>query len=530
MTNKPLSLDELDTACQARWREGDLENCRKLAQQLLDRAREVDDALMQSQGLLHLTRCALRSSHYLVTVELAEQASQLLRMEGQVDAEVEALSLACSALTALRRFDEAIAAGQRALMLSQQADHPLSTVVAADPLGLALAWTGQLDASLARFQQGLACARELGRADWVAHLSIHRACGTALAVALMRDEDRAAVEPTLLERMALTIEEALQSCERSPGVLNAVTQRPGRFLLGWVQVLLACWSGQPAIAQAQLAQIRPLVHGERGWLDLLACCAGAEVARVQGRLDAAADSAAAVVAAGLEMSHLALADLGAGLLSRVLAEQGRYEQALQVERDRARRLRQARAAALAGLERSSQADLAVRSRQQILAEAVRRPSEDPLTGLADRAQFVLRCEALLRRDDVERSRCAVVRVALRDAAGLAARQGPLMRDRALCAVAALLRRQLRVGDLPARWSHDEFAILLHRSGPEESERIAERIASAVRGQEGGSPMAGIDLEVVTGHTLLRSGDTVTTLMRRSEDMLAANLRLELRAA
>ena len=68
------------------------------------------------------------------TVELAEQAGQLLRLDAQVDAEVEALALACNALTALRRFDEAIAAGQRALLLSQEADHPLSAVVAADPL------------------------------------------------------------------------------------------------------------------------------------------------------------------------------------------------------------------------------------------------------------------------------------------------------------------------------------------------------------------------------------------------------------
>lgn len=530
MQEKPLSLDELDTACQARWREGDLQACHQLAQRLLDRAREVDDTLMQSQGLLHLARCALRTSQYLATVELAEQAGQLLRLDAQVDAEVEALALACNALTALRRFDEAIAAGQRALLLSQEADHPLSAVVAADPLGLALAWAGQLDASLDRFTQGLACARALGRADWVAHLSIHRACATALAIALARDESDDVVEARALDQLDRVVEEALARCERSPGVPNAVTQRPGRFLLGWVQVLQACWSGRPAIAQALLAQIRPLVHGERGWLDLLALCASAEVARVQGRLEAAADTAAAVVCAGLELSHLALADLGAGLLSRVRAEQGRHDLALQVERERARRLRQARVAALEGLVRVARADLAVRSRQQVQAEALRRPIEDPLTGLADRTQFVQRCDALLRREDVDRSRCAVVRVALRDAAALAAGHGPLVRDRALCAVAALLRRQLRVGDLPARWSHDEFAILLHRSGPEESARIADRIATAVRGHEGSTLLAGVALDVVTGYTLLRSGDTVSTLMRRSEDMLASSRRLELRAA
>jgi tetratricopeptide (TPR) repeat protein len=388
MIDKPLSLDELDTACQARWREGDIETCRGLAQRLLDRAREVDDTLMQAQGLLHLSRCALRSSHYLLTVELSEQARQLLRLEEQVDAEVEALALACNALTALRRFDEAIAAGQQALLLSDEADHPLSAVVAADPLGLALAWSGQLEASLDCFEQGLNCARELGRADWVAHLAIHRACAAALAIALTREESEPAIDAASLAHLDRVVEEALASCERSPGVLNAVTQRPGRFLLGWVQVLQACWGGRPAVAQALLAQIRPLVNRERGWLDLLVQCAAAEVARVQGRLDQAVDSAAEVVAAGVEVSHLALADLASGLLSRVLADQGRADQALQVERERARRLRQARAMALQAQERCARADLAVRARRQALAEALKRPSEDSLTGLADRTQFV----------------------------------------------------------------------------------------------------------------------------------------------
>jgi len=519
-----LSLDELDTACQAQWREGAIDACRLLAAQLRQRAREVDDAGLESRALLHTARCDLRSASYLSALEAAHQAAQYARLEGQTEDEVEAHALACTALTALRRMDEAIAAGTLAFELAQQEPHCLAPVMAADPLGLALAWSGQVDGADQAFASGIACALDLGRLDWAAHLAIHRACGHALALVLTFDDEPAAARSLRLARLGQVLEEALARCERTPGVPNSVTQRPGRFLLGWVQVLRACWLGELELASRLLARIRPLVQRDRGWLDLLAQCAAAEIARTQRRFEAAEASVREVMAEARQLSHLALADLAAGLLSRVLADQGHHAQALEVERERARARRQALAAGTAQHQRCAAASAEVRGRWLTASATALRPSEDPLTGLADRRQFTQRLDGLLQRTDVERARCAVMLVALADAEALAAHHGPLLRDRVLCALAALLRQSLRSGDLPARWTHDEFAVLLHRSGQEETQRVGERIAEAVAQHDWSALAAGLQVRLHIGQVPTRSGDTVSLAMRRCDDALHASRR------
>ncbi|HNG82563.1 MAG TPA: GGDEF domain-containing protein, partial [Burkholderiaceae bacterium] len=166
----------------------------------------------------------------------------------------------------------------------------------------------------------------------------------------------------------------------------------------------------------------------------------------------------------------------------------------------------------------------VRGRWLTASATALRPSEDALTGLADRRQFTQRLDGLLQRTDVERARCAVMLVALADADALAARHGPLLRDRVLCAVAALLRQSLRSGDLPARWTHDEFAVLLHRSGPQESQRVGERIAEAAAQHDWSALAPGLQVHLHVGQVPTRTGDTVSLLMRRCDDALHASRR------
>lgn len=525
-----LSLDELDTACQAQWREGHVAGCRPLATQLAQRAREVDDAPLEARGLLHLARCDLREAAYLDALSSARLAAGLFALEDIADSEVEALALACMASTALHRLDEALDWGLQAMALAEDCPEPLALVLAADPLGLAQAWAGEAEAADRTFAAGLERARLLGRSDWLAHLAIHRACAAALATVLTLDDLPPPRRAASLDRLGEVIEQALGCCERAPGVPNAVTQRPGRFLLGWVQVLHACWAGEPLLAQQLLGRIRPLVRREHGWLDLLALCASAEVARALNLHAQAEATAREVMAEATKLSHLALADLAAGLLSRVLAQDGRPAQALELERERARLRRQTRTQALPRRTSAARDELALRARLRQRSAAVPRPSEDSLTGLADRHQFIQRLEGLLQRADVGRARCTVLCVAVADAALIAARHGPLVRDRVLCTVAALLRQLLRSGDLPARWTHDEFAVLLHRSGHEESGRIAERVVRAVAAHDWTALAEGLQVRVHCGHALTGAGDTVTQLMRRCDDALHASMRGRKQAA
>lgn len=523
-----LSLDELETTCQARWRSGALAACREAAQLLLERAEHADDALMQLRAQIHLSRSALQLSQPTQAWLAARCGVVLCRIEGCLEEEVEALSLACSALTHLHRCDEALTDGAMALALAEQSCMPLAPIQAADVLGLAQAWSGQLDEALTTFAMGAARAHSIGRADWQAHLAIHAA--SAVAWALLRGDPQTQDGARLTDRLAQLVEAATTLCEINPGVSGPQILRPGRFLLGWAQVLLWCWNGEVAAARRLLPQIGLLAPAANGWLAALLPLATAELAFAQG--DPVLADAANRQALGLaeEASHLALADAVDAQRVRLLAHQGRFEEALRAERSRGHRLGQAREQQADLRRRTAQAAVEVLNRGMLAAATAVRPAEDALTGLADRHHFVQRVEALMQRTDVERARCSLIKVALVDAADIVARHGPLARDRAMCALAALLRQLLRGADLPARWTADEFAILVHRSGPEESRRVCARIEAAVSQYHWSVLAPGLLVKVVTAWAPTRSGDTVAQAMRRCDDALHAGERERLEAA
>jgi diguanylate cyclase (GGDEF)-like protein len=517
-----LSLDELDATCGALWRSGAVGDCRLQALRLIELAGAGDDARAQARGWLHRARCDQFQSAYLDMLEAARRAMALLHA-GDSDRDlVQARLLACVAATALNRPNESIEAGLLARHLAEDAQNADDRILATEALALAFGWAGQNEAALDCFDSAQEQARTGAGTERVVQLLIERACIQSWHC--IRQDERSAETAAFLAVQA-TVAEVMACCEATPGGLHALAPRAGRFQLGWVQVLLTCWRGEAERARVQLASIRPLTQDERPWLDLLAVWAAAEIALKQRAWPAAEASARRVFDEAHRLSHEALAEQGARMLSSLLLTQGKHALALDVARESAQRRHGGHERALPSHVRLAQFLAQARERDLQQRTRLSRPSDDSLTGLHARGYFLQRAQELLRTMDLSRARCSVLQIGVTGIHELAERHAPLIRDRVLCAVARLLRETLRAGDLPARWTHDEFAVLLHRSSADDTARVCQRIAEAVLAHDWSALTEGLAVQVGISHAQARTGDSIETLMRRcDEEMRAGRLQ------
>jgi len=127
----------------------------------------------------------------------------------------------------------------------------------------------------------------------------------------------------------------------------------------------------------------------------------------------------------------------------------------------------------------------VRARQAV-EEANRRLNElattDELTGLWNRRRFMELLDVEVER--VRRYATSLVLVML-DVDHFKAfndTHGHAFGDKVLMAVAAVLRQEVRAGDVPARYAGDEFMILMPNTSAAEAERAADRIRRRLAAQ------------------------------------------------
>jgi diguanylate cyclase (GGDEF)-like protein len=141
---------------------------------------------------------------------------------------------------------------------------------------------------------------------------------------------------------------------------------------------------------------------------------------------------------------------------------------------------QATAALREDITRRQSVETRLRQREEQLEHLA---THDPLTGLANRTLFLDHLEQALAADtDLDSNRtCAVLFIDLDGFKHINDTHGHRAGDTVLTTVAARLRRNLRAGDLPARFGGDEFAVLLHGITSSTDSRIAaDRLISALR--------------------------------------------------
>jgi len=116
---------------------------------------------------------------------------------------------------------------------------------------------------------------------------------------------------------------------------------------------------------------------------------------------------------------------------------------------------------------------------------------DPLTGLLNRRAFGLAFERDIERAVADERPLSVAVFDLDYFKALNDELGHAGGDEALRAFARVLTSACRPGDVVARMGGEEFAVVLFGAGPEEAERIAERVGQRLREESvgGETPMS-----------------------------------------
>ncbi|MEJ3654247.1 GGDEF domain-containing protein [Actinomycetes bacterium KLBMP 9759] len=157
---------------------------------------------------------------------------------------------------------------------------------------------------------------------------------------------------------------------------------------------------------------------------------------------------------------------------------------------------------------------------------------DPKTGLLNARAWQEDAELLLRNPPPPGGRRAVLLVDLDSFKAVNDAHGRLAGDRAIAAVAAVLRSELRKDDLVGRFGGEEFVVLLAatQAGDTEPLAAAERIRRRVEalrvdlpGSDGTRTLS--DLSASIGGAFQRDGDVdLRELLRRADDALLAAKR------
>lgn len=104
---------------------------------------------------------------------------------------------------------------------------------------------------------------------------------------------------------------------------------------------------------------------------------------------------------------------------------------------------------------------------------------DPLTGLANRAQFHVRAAAELSRSRAQRQPAALLLADVDFFKRINDQYGHDAGDKVLLRLAELMRRQLGDQDILARWGGEEFLALLPQRDAQQAWGVAERLREAV---------------------------------------------------
>lgn len=162
----------------------------------------------------------------------------------------------------------------------------------------------------------------------------------------------------------------------------------------------------------------------------------------------------------------------------------------------------------------------VRSARRELDELRRAVRTDALTGIGNRAHLEGRLRGLVAEYAERPGEAAVVMADIDRFKAVNDVHGHATGDRVLRMVASTLRSSLRTGDTVGRWGGEEFVAILDDVRSTDDlrvvcEKLRRLVARSSLPIDGGHVAVTISL----GATLLREGDTATSLMDRADRLL-----------
>lgn len=172
------------------------------------------------------------------------------------------------------------------------------------------------------------------------------------------------------------------------------------------------------------------------------------------------------------------------------------------------------------LKEKSQADIAMQKLQMANAQLEHLASTDPLTGAANRREFMQRAEQEIARVLRNNNDLCLLSMDLDHFKKINDEHGHLVGDEVLKSVIRVCEHVLRPGDLLGRIGGEEFAVLLPETGINEAISVAERLRSAIEQHQTQSSGITVQCTVSIGIALFDpQQDLLKDLLKKADDQL-----------
>lgn len=155
---------------------------------------------------------------------------------------------------------------------------------------------------------------------------------------------------------------------------------------------------------------------------------------------------------------------------------------------------------------------------------------DKLTGLANRQGLDMLIRQAMLEAVRSRDPLSALFIEVPEYKAVYLQHGPVVADVMLQGVANTLRDTLRASDIVARWSGNQFLVLLKNVAPENSAKVADKLRTAIAQGTFGPARVPVRTAIRVGAGLFRGGDTPEELVARAEEACRAGATAPARAA